>query len=263
MTKRTSLGFFLVTLALGCHGKAADDSGSKVTPADDSGAQETGQTAEDEPDCAEAEARLGYPACVPRIPDEQTFEDVTLTATTVDELRVGKFLVPAVDDARVPPVFLDVNSFQMHYDFLVTAFPDDFSGLTTDQYEALTLYPDTREFYAGTYALYISDAGTWFGFTVWDDPADPTSTVTEADVEKTWNILKDRFEIGDLTWVPNSSAQKEAAQGWSDAPFPIDGVETNITYEVYNEGEAYGTSDRRGPSTYSMARKKRPSSVSP
>ena len=92
MTKRTSLGFFLVTLALGCHGKAADDSGSKVTPADDSGAQETGQTAEDEPDCAEAEARLGYPACVPRIPDEQTFEDVTLTATTVDELRVGSWV---------------------------------------------------------------------------------------------------------------------------------------------------------------------------
>lgn len=241
MTKETTLGLFLLSLALGCHGNATDDTGSSVTPGDDTGTAETGQPVEDEPDCAEAEARLGYPACVPRIADETTFEDVTLTASTVDQLRVGKYLVPAVDDARVPPVFLDVNNFQMHYDFLVTAFPDDFSGLTTDQYEDLTLYPDTREFYAGTYALYITEAGTWFGFTVWDDPADPTSTITEADVEQVWNTLSDRFEIGSLVWVPDSSAQKEAAQSWSDAPFPIDGVETNITYEVYNEGEAYGT----------------------
>jgi len=241
MTTETTLGLLLFALTLGCHGKATDDTGSSVIPSDDSATDDTSQPVEDEPDCAEAEARLGYQACVPRVPDETTFEEVTLTASTVDQLRVGKYLVPAVDDARVPPVFLDVNNFQMHYDFLVQAFPDDFSGLTTDQYEALTLYPDTREFFAGTYALYLGEAGTWFGFTVWDDPADPDSTISEDDVEKAWTILQDRFGIGDLVWVPNSSAQKEAAQGWTDAPFPIDGVETNITYEVYNAGEAYGT----------------------
>ncbi|MFZ5480115.1 MAG: PEP/pyruvate-binding domain-containing protein [Myxococcota bacterium] len=194
---------------------------------------------EDETACAEAEARLGYRACVPRIPDEETFADVTVGSSSVDQLRVGKYLVPAVEDARLPTVFLDVNAFTLHYDFLVTAFPDDFAGLTTDEYQSLVLYPDTRELYAGTFALYLSEDGSFYGFTVWDDPADPDSTVTLEQVTAAWVALQDRFEIGTLAFVPNSTAQQQAALGWDDAPFPIVNP-AEVAYEVYNPGEAYG-----------------------
>ncbi|MES2642316.1 MAG: PEP/pyruvate-binding domain-containing protein [Myxococcota bacterium] len=192
----------------------------------------------DEPACSEAEALLGYRACVPRIPDEDTFNGVTISAGSVDQLRVGKYLVPARDDARVPPVFLDVNAFTLHYEFLVAAFPDAFSGLTTGEYQDLVLHPESREFYAGTYSLYLEGEGFYYGFTVWDDPTDPTSTVTVEQVTEAWVALQERFAIGPLAWVPNSSAQQEAALDW-DAPFDIKNP-AQIDYEAYNPGEGYG-----------------------
>ena len=92
-------------------------------PPDDTGAP-------DPQVCAEAEARLGYPACVQRVADEDTFTAVTVASTAVDELRAGKYLVPARDDARLPPLWLIVGTFPMHYDFMLTAFPDLFSGMS-------------------------------------------------------------------------------------------------------------------------------------
>ncbi|MDP2313452.1 MAG: PEP/pyruvate-binding domain-containing protein [Pseudomonadota bacterium] len=199
---------------------------------------DTPPVVEDETACDEAEAALGYRACVPRIPDEDTFNGVTIPSASVDQLRVGKYLVPARDDARVPPVFLDVNAFTLHYDFLRTAFPDSYTALTTEEYQDLVLHPDTREFYAGTYSLYLEEDGFYYGFTVWDDPGDATSTVTLEQVTAAWETLQDRFEIGPLAWVPNSPAQQEAAIDW-DAPFDIHNPAV-IDYEAYNPGEAYG-----------------------
>ena len=228
----------LLILLLGCHG--TDDKSPSTDDSQPSGDSGDSGVA-DEPDCAEAAARLGLDACVPRVADEDTFEAITVAASTVDQLRAGKFLVPARADARVPPVFLYVGNFPLHYDFLVAAFPDDFAGLSTDDYQTLTLYPETREFYAGTLSLYTGSSGFYYGFTVWDDPADETSTITEDDVTAAWEILQDRFEIGELSWVPNTANQTEAAQGWVDAPFPIAGLESEVAYEAYNVGEAYGT----------------------
>jgi pyruvate,water dikinase len=193
----------------------------------------------DEPACAEAEARLGYRVCVPTIPDDATFTGVTIASSSVDQLRVGKYLVPATDTAGLTPVFLDVNAFTLHYDFLIQAFPDLFSGLTTGQYQDLILYPDTRQYYGGTFSLYINADGFFYGFTVWDDPADSTSTITQDDVTEVWRILQPRFAPGELAWVPNSSAQQEAALSWDNAEFPIENP-AEVDYEVYNPGEAYG-----------------------
>lgn len=210
-------------------------------PADTADSADTGDTGVPvELECGEAAARLGYPACEHRVPDDPTFEALTIASSSLDQLRIGKYLVPAVDDARLPPVFLYVGAFPLHYDFLTQAFPDLFAGLTTLQYVDLILYPDTREFYAGTYGLYLTDDSFAYGFTVWDDPSDPTSTVTEEDVEKAWLQLRDRFEIGELYWVPNSSNQIEASASWTNTAFPILGRE-DVDYEVYNAGTAFGT----------------------
>lgn len=191
----------------------------------------------DEPECDEAEARLGYRACVPRIPDEDTFNGVTIAASTADELRAGKFLVPAVDPAPLPPVWLDANHFPLHYDFLVNAFPDDFAGLSTEQYQELVL-PADRQLYAGTFSLYLSDDGAFYGFTVWDDPADDASTVTAEQVTEVWQTLQDRFAIGDLAFVPNSDNQVEAVADWEVA-FEVRQLD-EVDYEAYNPGDAYG-----------------------
>lgn len=214
-----------------------DPAAKDPDPPGDTGGEDTATP--DETACAEAEARLGYRACVPRVPDEDTFTGITVASSSVDQLRVGKYLVPAVDDARVPPVFLDVNTFPLHYDFLVAAFPDLFPGLTTAEYQDLVLYPATREFYGGTVSLYLDDDGAWYGFTVWDDPADAASTVTMEQVAAAWEQVQERFEIGELAWVPNSTAQQEAALDWDDAPFPIRNP-ADVLYEAYNPGVGYG-----------------------
>lgn len=193
----------------------------------------------DETECGEASARLGEQACVHQIPTEEVFEDVTIPSSSVDQLRVGKYMVPAIETARLPPVFLDVGAFALHYDFLVEAFPDFFAGLSIDQYEDLILHPDTREFYAGTLSLYIDGDGFFYGFTVWDDPADASTTITEEQVQAAWEQIQERFNIGDLSFVPNSTNQQAAVPGWGDTAFPIKNP-AEVDYEVYNPGPAYG-----------------------
>jgi pyruvate, water dikinase len=191
--------------------------------------------------CEDASARLGLRACVHEVPDEAAFTSITVPAGTVDQVRAGKHLAPAREDARLPTLFLDANNFPMHFDLMTEAFPDLFPGLSTSEYESLILYPKTREFYAGTLSLYVSGSDLVYGFTVWDDPADPSSTVTLADVTTAWTELQEEFGAGELSFVPSSSHQAEAASSWDHAPFPILGLESDIDYEVYNPGAAFGT----------------------
>ncbi len=224
----------LLALALLTHcgsdkGAGPDDS----SPPDDSGTPVPGP-------CDDAEALLGYRACVHDVPDDDTLEGITVPAGLVDQLRVGKYMVPATAEAELPTLFLDVNAFGLHYDFMVQAFPDLFAGLTIEQYTEMTLHPATREYYAGTYSIYMDDTGFFYGFTVWDDPQDETSTVTEDQVAAVYTELTAHFGVGPLEWVPNTAAQGDAAETWGDTVFPIHGLAA-VTYEVYNQGDAYGT----------------------
>ena len=231
-TIRHLLALVLLSSACGKDKDAApDDSGPST---DDTGTPVPGP-------CDDAEVRLGYRACVHDIPDDATFQSVTIAAKLVDQLRVGKYMVPATTEAAadLPTLFLDVNVFGLHYDFMVKAFPDLFAGLTLDQYTAMTLHPETREYYAGTYSIYIDTTGFFYGFTVWDDPQDETSTVTEEHVGAVYAELSAHFGVGPLEWVPNTAAQVEAAETWGETDFPIHGL-APVTYEVYNQGDAYG-----------------------
>jgi hypothetical protein len=88
----------------------------------------TKESAVEEKECAEAEAHLGHPACVHRVDDNDTWKEVTIPSSSVDQLQVGKYLVPAVENARLPGLFLDVNYFLLHYDFLVESFPISSQG---------------------------------------------------------------------------------------------------------------------------------------
>ncbi len=224
----------LPLLLLACNGSGTD---SGTAP--DSGVTLTRPL---ETACDEAAVQLGYTPCVHVVDSDQTFTDITINSTSIDQLRVGKYLAPATSGARIPTAWLNVQHFSLHYDFLITAFPDLFSGLTTHEYNDLILYPDTREFYAGTVAVYLSSDGgdPYYGFTVWDDPADSSTTVTQADVTAAWELLQARFDVGDLFFVPGSSNQETAASSWRDTPFGIAGL-SDVPYEVYNPGAAYGT----------------------
>jgi hypothetical protein len=179
--------------------------------------------------------------CLHRIETRDQWELVAAPAGVVDQDRTVSYMVPVDDQQVLPTLFVNTNRYPLHYDFLLEAFPDWFSGMTWDQYVAMIIDPAARRYFGGDVAEYIEpDGSRRFGFTVWDDPAVPSSTITEAQAEQVWRALQPRFLLGDLMFVPNSSNQRDAVESW-DPPFPVRGSDSGPAYEAYTQGVGYGT----------------------
>lgn len=196
----------------------------------------------DETACAEATARYGELVCVPRVDDRATWTTITTDGEAADEVRSTKFLMPAVDDAPTPTLIVDSNTFELHYDMMMNAFPDQFAGWTMADYARAVIDPAHRIYYSGNLNEYVDvTGGTFFGFTVWDDPADVSKTATYADVLAVYEEIQSRFTLGSLVFVPNSANQRAALESWpEDRPFPIRG-DDGVRYEAYTTGVGYGT----------------------
>lgn len=191
--------------------------------------------------CGEVSESLGKLVCVHTIDDLTRWEQVTVTAAPVDQLRATKYLLPRAEDAPLPLLFLNANVYTLHYDMLVEAFPEHYAGLSHAAYVDLILNPDAPAYFAGNIAEYIAtEGGTFFGFTVWDDPAELSATVTYDEVLAVYEQLSPAFSYGELVFVPSSSNQIAAAADW-DASFPIRGVDSTIDYEPYTVAVGYGT----------------------
>ncbi|MCB9744915.1 MAG: hypothetical protein H6740_20155, partial [Alphaproteobacteria bacterium] len=190
--------------------------------------------------CLEASERVGALACVHSVPNRATYEAISAPAMAADQLGATKYLLPASDTPDpLPLLFLNVHTFTLHYDLMVEAFPERFPGFTRTEYVRLLAYD--KAYFAGNLAEYYDPRGdgTFFGFTVWDDPADDSTTVTQDQVEQVWIQLSEAFALGELVFVPSSSNQSAAVEGW-DAPFPIRGIESSVDYEVYNQTAGFG-----------------------
>ncbi|MCB9758580.1 MAG: hypothetical protein H6739_01945 [Alphaproteobacteria bacterium] len=191
--------------------------------------------------CAEAAERLGILPCVHSVPNDNTWTTITIAASPADQLRATKYMLPIREDAQLPLTYLNANAYTLHYDLMVEGFPDMFPGLTRQEYVNMVLEPTEKRYSAGNLAQYLAPGGgTFYGFTVWDDPAVESRTATYEEVLNVYEELLATFAPEPLVFVPSSSNQIEAAQGW-DAPFPIRGVEGGIDYEVYTRGVGYGT----------------------
>src|SRR5688572_4670529 len=103
--------------------------------------------------CAEAEERLGRRVCVHEVRSEETWQAITFPAAAIDQERTTTYLVPARDDARVPPVFVDAGAFDMpeqslHHKFLTESFVE-LEALQYEEYVELVLDAERREWFAG------------------------------------------------------------------------------------------------------------------
>jgi hypothetical protein len=189
--------------------------------------------------CDEAAARLGYRACVCRVPDVSLWKSITVRTGVPGEFRATKYMVPARADARLPANFMDANAFTLHYDFMQKSFPDLFADLGTRDYLTMIQDPTQREFFAGVVTEYLlGGQAVLYGFNIWDDPANVSATVTCGQVHTVYNFLKPRFDLVPLSFVP-SSANQRAALASCDAPMydPKQG----LAYEAYTLGVGYGT----------------------
>lgn len=191
--------------------------------------------------CQEASQRLGETVCLTQITTDAAWDAVSVDAEVVDQVDATKYLVPAIDDAPLPAMFVNAERYLLHYDFLREAFPDIYGDLSWDAYVAMIIVPEARVYWGGNVAEYIEADGTHrFGFIVWDDPAVPESAPSYDEVLYVWETLSERFTLGDLMFVPSSSQQREDADLWSGAPFHVRG-DDGVTYEAYNAGEGFGT----------------------
>ena len=59
--------------------------------------------------CAEAEERLGYRPCVTEVPDEPTWQSITVPGGA-EVVKITKYVAPARDDSRLPVVFDDAHT---------------------------------------------------------------------------------------------------------------------------------------------------------
>lgn len=196
--------------------------------------------------CAEKAAELGVLYCAHQLP-EDGWATLTRPAGAVDQVRATKYLVSATSEAPLPSLFVNVNELDLHYDLLTQVFPEHYGELDRQDYMALVVDPQDRSYYAGNLAEYIDpQGGTFFGFTIWDDPADAATTIQYEDALKVYEDLLSRIDprlLADrpLTFVPNSGNQRDEVSSWTDAPFPIRGVEDGVEYEAYTVAVGYGT----------------------
>ena len=201
----------------------------------------------DEPDpggygggpCGRASQERGELVCLHRIEGWEQWDELVVDAAPVDELDSTKWMMPAGEGAKLPTLFANSKIWDLHSTMLRVAFSDVHPGVDQLQYSQWVL-EEPHVYFSGNISRFIAaDGSTFLGFIVWDDPSDEAKTVTYEEVLGVWKELSKCTDLGPLTFVPNSSNQRDAAATW-DAPFAIRG-RSEIPYEVYSPGAAYGT----------------------
>jgi hypothetical protein len=192
--------------------------------------------------CDEAAARVGHSTCVLEVADAGEWERVSVgSGKRLDVRRVGKYLAPTRGDAALPTLFTDSNYYPLHFCLLRDAFAPQFPNFGFLQYQELVYRRATRSMIAGSvYEFGGEDLPVRFGFTV-ETPDDPAELFDEPEVYAISHLLRDRFAVGPLGFVPLTAAQQGKALGWAEPRVPVViGGEQMITYEVYSAGTTYG-----------------------
>ncbi len=193
--------------------------------------------------CADAEARLGHVVCAHAIPDEVTWTRMSVGgAWRADARRTGKYLVPAIRDARLPTVFADANTYPLHYCLMARGFEPLFPGFTPSDYARVVLSSSAREYYGGSvFELAVPlESGVRFTFII-ETLGHENELLSTEQIHEVYRQLADRFGAGVLAYMPYGEAQTVQAEAWSDVPFPVvvQG-ETSLSFEPYTPGTAFG-----------------------
>lgn len=201
--------------------------------------------------CAEASASRGQHLCEQDVPDLAAWSKLSLPVDLVDQARTGKYLVPARADARLPALVLDVNTYELHYQFLKDGFPELFAGLTPPEYEHLISDPQDREFFAGPITQYRdADNQSIFGIIAWDPQTDLASTIRCEQFQQLHADLAAIFRAGPLAIVPTGDLQRQVL---ADCEVPQYDATAAIDYEPYTAAVGFGTVRRYTPAEFTAA----------
>jgi pyruvate,water dikinase len=192
--------------------------------------------------CAQADERVGHSACAHTIDDDAQWDRLSLGGGPPSSgvRRMGKYLVPASPEARLPTVFADANYYRLHYCLMSVAFEPAFPNLSVADYAELILTHASREFYGGSTFEFEDERPTRYGFSI-ETANRPDAAPDLESVYTVYRHLSDRFGPGELAYVPKGELQEAAAAKWSAPPFPIATKgDAAVSYETYTPGIAYG-----------------------
>ncbi len=189
--------------------------------------------------CELASEAVGDTVCVEEMSSALSWTALSEPVEVTNQVRSIKYLVPVDEGQPVPTAFVNTQRYELHYDFLREAFPEDYGLLQWDDYVAMIIDPSRRAYFGGNITEYDVDGVTRYGFIVWDDPADEATAPTYEEVLFAWESLQTHFGLGDLAFVPSSPAQEDNLLDWDPAFTVFD--DSDLTYEAYNPGTAYGT----------------------
>lgn len=178
------------------------------------------------------------PVCVEQLAGEHAWARVSRPSPLVDQLRAGKYMVPAHEDARLPTLFMNVNLFPTHWAFLRQGFPEQFGTLSIGDYEQMILTPGRREFFAGSITEYLRpDGSRVLGYVVWDGQV-PENTITCDEVRQVHRALTAAAPLSPVALVPATQLQRIVL---AHCDVPQHDPAQAVRYEVYQTGHAYGT----------------------
>ncbi len=183
------------------------------------------------------------PACVHSVPDQTTFDSISIGPTGVQHWQQAtKYMVPVSDGAQfIPPLVQNARRFPVHMDFLSTFF---FPGISLKAYGDLVTLRATRQYYAGN-LIRIEDPvkGTLYGFTIYS-AAKLSEQLEPVEVMRVYQQLSGVVTAGPLvyTFEPFDAMGPRKAKAWIDPGFPIwYPQQDDVKVEVYTAGVNYGT----------------------
>jgi len=171
------------------------------------------------------------------------FQSITQASTLADVQRAGKFMLALEANAPFSAAYQDANQYPLHHEFLVQAFPEQFAGLTVQEYIALVSQRATRGYYAGNLRSFDNEQGERvYGFDIFTDPTDESELLTEQEIEALYSQLATSMQLRPLVYSPTQPAALALANSWTGPTFPIDypAQAASPDYEAYIIGQTYG-----------------------
>jgi hypothetical protein len=165
------------------------------------------------------------PACRTALATGTEFEalSVPLGAHPNPE-RGTKYMAPVeASKELLPPLFQNLNRFEVHLVFLRQVFPELFGELDPQAYQALILARGTRRYYAGNLLRFQHPTeGELYGFTVWT-LSQAEELLELEEVRALYQTLAEVFRAGPLryTFERSDLMARQKAEGWADPGFPI------------------------------------------
>ncbi|MEM7230778.1 MAG: FG-GAP-like repeat-containing protein, partial [Planctomycetota bacterium] len=179
---------------------------------------------------------------VTRLCTPEEFLRISIPSSSGAIERISKFVVPATGEGSVPALVQNVREHDLHLEFLRAEFPQEFGGVSEQEYDLHVGRRDTRRYFVGTLYQIRTREGPLYGFSVITSYFDDRSELPRLEeVESVYRELRQVVGLEPFAYFPDDRLTREQAEDW-DADFPVhlDDPESNVEFRAYTQAIGMG-----------------------